>query len=193
VIEIRREAGLSAAELLAADFSFDVSEEAVPPFDGAATLQTVPVASYRKAYGLDPAAFADVGGDRLLAVARDEGWLQGYLLASKAWNGFVEINAFGVGRESRRSGLGRRLMGEALAWTGEMGLAGLRAETQSNNVAACRFYEGFGFRLGGFDRHLYDALGLAHHETALYWYLFLDHPAFDRNRLSAEKLIVLIG
>ena len=43
--------------------------------------------------------------------------------------------------------------------------------TQSNNVAACRLYERFGFRLGGFDRDLYRRLDPATQEVALFWYL----------------------
>jgi streptothricin acetyltransferase len=174
LIRIGRETRLSAAELEAIDFSFDVSEEAVPPFHGAVLAPTVTVQPYRKTYPLDPALLAEAAQDeRLLAVARDDNRLLGYLLASKAWNGYALVEDFAVAREARRSGLGRRLMDEALLWAGEMGLPGLRAETQSNNVPACRFYEAFGFRLGGFDRHLYDALGKARHETALYWYRFL--------------------
>ena len=175
MIRITREASLSAAEIQAADFSFDVTEEAGPPFDGTALARTVAVQPYRKSYGFDPALLADAPaqGKRLLAAARDDGRLLGYLLATPGWNGFASINDFAVARDARRLGLGRRLMDEALLWTGEMGLRGLRAETQSNNVPACRFYEASGFRLGGFDRHLYDALGQERHETALFWYRFL--------------------
>jgi ribosomal protein S18 acetylase RimI-like enzyme len=65
-------------------------------------------------------------------------------------------------------------MDEAVVWAREKNLPGIRLETQSNNVAACRFYYRYGFRLGGFDRQLYAALGMEHPEVALYWYLFLE-------------------
>jgi ribosomal protein S18 acetylase RimI-like enzyme len=173
VIGITRESSLSAAEIEAADFSFHVTEEAVPPFDGSALARTVAVQHYSKSYALDPALLAPAQGERLLAAARDDGRLLGYLLATPGWNGFASIDDFAIVRDARRLGLGRRLMDEALLWAGEMELPGLRAETQSNNVPACRFYEASGFRLGGFDRHLYDALGQERHETALFWYRFL--------------------
>ena len=173
MIGITRESSLSAAEIEAADFPFDVTEKAVPQFDGTALARTVAVQPYSKSYALDPALLAPAQGERLLAAARDDGRLLGYLLATPGWNGFASIDDFAIVRDARRLGLGRRLMDEALLWTGEMELPGLRAETQSNNVPACRFYEASGFRLGGFDRHLYDALGQERHETALFWYRFL--------------------
>ncbi len=39
-----------------------------------------------------------------------------------------------------------------------IGLPTVRLETQSSNVPACRFYEGYEFKLGGFDRYHYDAI-----------------------------------
>ena len=61
-------------------------------------------------------------------------------------------------------------MDQAVAWTIKLGLAGLRAETQNNNVPACGFYEACGFHLGGFDMHLYRGLDLQTKEVALFWY-----------------------
>jgi hypothetical protein len=48
-------------------------------------------------------------------------------------------------------------MDRAVSWANEQGLPGIRLETQSNNVGACRFYERYGFELAGYDRHLYSA------------------------------------
>jgi ribosomal protein S18 acetylase RimI-like enzyme len=62
---------------------------------------------------------------------------------------------------------------EAIDWAKTKLLAGIMLETQNNNVAACRFYERCGFKLGGFDRYLYKGISKNTEEIALYWYLLL--------------------
>jgi streptothricin acetyltransferase len=52
------------------------------------------------------------------------------------------------------------------------GLPGVRLETQSNNVAACRFYERQGFVLKGFDADLYRGEMPGTREIALFWYFW---------------------
>lgn len=44
------------------------------------------------------------------------------------------------------------------------------AETQDNNVAACKLYERCGFQLSGFDADLYRALASFANEVALFWH-----------------------
>jgi len=63
-------------------------------------------------------------------------------------------------------------MARAVAWAETKQLPGIMLETQNNNVAACRFYERCGFKLGGFDRYLYKGITQSTEEIALYWYLF---------------------
>lgn len=162
-------------EAAGCDFSFDVTCEARPPFDGPGLGPVVAVPPYRKSYGFDSeeitaAAAAD---GSLLAVLRCDGRFGGYLLASVAWNGYGLIEDLAVDRSLRGMGAGRLLMDEAIRWAREAGLPGLRLETQSTNVPACRFYQRYGFVLGGFDRHLYGPPEPGGRETALYWYLFL--------------------
>ena len=79
-------------------------------------------------------------------------------------------------------GVGRALMDRAIAWAVERGLPGVRAETQSNNVPACKLYESCGFRLGGFDRDLYRGLDEGTTEVALFWYLLFGQqpPTHER-------------
>lgn len=70
--------------------------------------------------------------------------------------------------------MARSLVDQALAWARDGGMPGIRLETQSNNVGACRFYVRCGFVLGGHDRCLYQALHPGTREVALFWYLFFD-------------------
>ena len=62
-------------------------------------------------------------------------------------------------------------MEKAVEWTKSLGLPGIMLETSNINVAACQFYEQFGFKLGGFDRFLYLATLPDTEEVALFWYL----------------------
>jgi streptothricin acetyltransferase len=130
------------------------------------------VERYTKRYRVDPETFDAQDDSRsMIAVAREGCQVAGYIVASRAWNNCAQIDAFAVDRAYRRQGLGRRLMDEAVCWTREQGLRVVRLETQTNNIPGCRFYERYGFKLGGFDRHLYDEIP-AHpgRETALFWY-----------------------
>lgn len=165
-------AGVSFAdEARGLDFSFIVVREAVPPFDGPGLGRVVPVAPYRKSYPFDAHEEHRRGGDRMLMVAREAGTMLGYIAASRAWNDYVRIDDLAVDAAARHRGVGRRLMDAAVAWTRERAWPGVAAETQSTNVDACRFYERYGFALGGFDRHLYRALDPGTREVALFWYL----------------------
>lgn len=63
-------------------------------------------------------------------------------------------------------------MNKAVLWAEAVGLNTIRLETQSNNVAACRFYQRFGFVLGGYDRYLYCRMDPdVSADVALFWYL----------------------
>ncbi|MCT9127262.1 GNAT family N-acetyltransferase [Cupriavidus gilardii] len=90
------------------------------------------------------------------------------------WNGCASIDDIAISRRYRRSGVGRRLMDEAVAWTAALNLRAIRLETQSFNVSACRFYARYGFVLGGYDPYLHSQLDEnVRKDVALYWYLFL--------------------
>lgn len=161
------------------DFSFEVRAVAVPPFTGPGLGAVEPVAPHHKSYDSDFRQLlrrAKARG-RALFVARDGERMLGFIALSRAWNNYAEVDDFAVDVAARRFGVGRLLMDRAVAWAREQNLPGLRLETQSNNVPACRFYERYGFVLGGYDQHLYTALPAedapVRPETALYWYLFL--------------------
>jgi len=63
-------------------------------------------------------------------------------------------------------------MDEAVRWGQEKGLYGVSVETQDWNLLACRFYLKYGYRLGGLDCSVYDALEQPYKGgSALYFYL----------------------
>lgn len=67
----------------------------------------------------------------------------------------------------RQRGLGRALFQHVEDWAREKNCTLLEAETQNNNVAACRFYAAQGCTLGTIDRFAYDELP---DEIRLIWY-----------------------
>lgn len=163
-------------ELEGLDYSFQIEEEAVPPFDGADIARTVTRKPYLKAYGFDASSLADHlrKPDRAVFVAVSGERPAGFIAVEKSWNNLAAIADFAVDRRVRRRQVGRLLMDAAVAWVRDQRMRGIRLETQSNNLPACRFYASYGFRLGGFDRLLYVAIEGVETETALFWYLFLD-------------------
>lgn len=159
------------SRLAGCDFSFEVDAELAEPFD---RMRQVPVdAPYRKTYGFDESELSDYldRPDAELFVAELDGSPAGYVAVSEGWNRFAVIEDIAVDARHRGRGLARRLMDAAVDWARARGLAGVRLETQSTNVAACRFYDRYGFALAGYDRWLYRGLQPGTRETALFWYL----------------------
>lgn len=155
-----------------ADFSFEIDSVLLEPFSGS-PLPVEPVSPRRKTYVLDPALFEPCeSADRAVFLAQEAGELAGYIAVSRGWNGCAVIDDFAVARPFRRQGLATTLMDRAVGWAQESRLGAIRLETQSNNVAACRFYLHYGFVLGGYDRFLYRELEPeTADEVALFWYL----------------------
>jgi streptothricin acetyltransferase len=151
------------------DASFYVTEELRPHYiDGRFGYDIVAVEPYQKSYG-DDEDDDDEEADGELFIARLGGRPAGAIALSEAWNGYARIDNILVDARLRRSGVATALLHHAADWCRARQLPGLMLETQNNNVAACKLYERFGFRLGGFDLHLYGALA-APAEIALFWY-----------------------
>lgn len=171
-VTIERVATLDPALLAGCDFAFDVTEEAVPPFDGPGIAATRPVAPRLKSYPFDTAfETGRRNSERMIALARVDGQVAGYLVCLRGWNQCAEIHRLEVDRQHRMHGVARRLVDAARGWAGEQGLPALRLKTQADNVPACRFYARYGFTLAGADRMLYRWLDGPQDETALFWYL----------------------
>lgn len=158
----------------ACDFSFLITREAAPPFEGDWLGHARPVEPYPKSYGFDPAELAPhmAADDKALFVVMGDETPVGYAALSCEWNNLASIDDLAVDMEWRGTGAAQRLMQQAVSWAKAKDLPGIRLETQTNNVAACRFYMRQGFALGGYDRHLYKGLSPGTRETALFFYRF---------------------
>lgn len=156
------------------DGSFTVASELVLVAEGGVLrYEVVSVTPYQKSYGrADLSGYPDAP-DKAVFLAYLGGLVAGRVVLSEGWNRYAWIDDLAVDARCRRAGVGRSLMDRAVAWAVERGLPGLRAETQTNNVPACRFYQACGFRLGGFDRDLYRGLDQCSTEVAIFWYLHL--------------------
>lgn len=171
---IRRGDAACLADLGRCDFSFEVTAELAGRFeDGSGGLIVPVVPPYGKSYGFDADRLADCLGrpDHALFVSEVDGCPSGYVAVSRGWNNYAIIDDIAVDAGRRQNGAGRLLMDAAVGWAVTAGLAGVHLETQSNNLPACRFYERYGFVLGGHDRFLYEALHPGTREVALFWYL----------------------
>ncbi|MEL4377801.1 GNAT family N-acetyltransferase [Brucella cytisi] len=153
------------------DFSFEVRDEIVDPFE---KMDSVPLRQpYRKDYGFDETDLTEylIGPGKQLFVAVLNDIPIGYLAISEGWNKYAVVEDVAVAAGNRQGGVGRLLMDAAVHWARDTGLAGVRLETQSTNISACRFYSNYGFSLGGYDRFLYLGLYPETREIALFWYL----------------------
>ena len=111
--------------------------------------------------------------DGLYLVAEDEriGKLVAVLdMERESWRDTAVVWNILVDRACRRQGLGRELMNRAIAWAREQGLRGIVLEAQTNNLAACRFYQAMGFKLCGLDDHFYSNDDVGAKEVAIFWW-----------------------
>jgi len=141
--------------------------------NGILHYSVVSVEAYQKQYIFDEKDYPSYisNPDKMIFFAYEGTRLAGQIGVIKYWNAYAWIDDFIVDVHFRRRGIGRAMMQRVVDWAKVRQLPGIMLETQNNNVAACRFYENFGFRLYGFDTHLYKGLNPATDEIALYWYL----------------------
>ncbi|KAK1246070.1 hypothetical protein MKX07_005139 [Trichoderma sp. CBMAI-0711] len=177
-MEIRQVTRLTKEDISGRDFSFEISSQVAKPYETLALdaeIATTPVELVKKDFGFDEAEFANIKEPDgvVFAVVEDE-QVYGYAHAAKAWNNMVELRWIALDVSIRGRGYGRMLLDQVVAWARKLGVAGIRLESQSNNVAACMFYKRYGFRFGGYDEYLYRGIPENSHETAFFWYYMLD-------------------
>jgi streptothricin acetyltransferase len=136
--------------------------------DGEFQLNLRRVEQFEKSYDAD-----DSSDDEAEAYgAFVDGVLVGKIELASTWNDLASIEHIVVAREFRGRGIASGLIDFAKSWARGKQLKGVRLETQTNNVAACRLYFRSGFEVGGFDRFSYRTQPDVANETALYLYWF---------------------
>jgi len=168
---IRKADGQAIGNAYGFDGSFLVeSELALFAEGGVIRYEVVPVPSYVKSYAVQESSIVGGASGKEMLSAYLDGSIAGRIVLSEGWNRQAWIEDIAMDARRRRAGVGRALIDRAIAWAIERRLPLIRAETQNNNVPACKFYESCGFRLGGFDRDLYRGLDEETREVALFWY-----------------------
>ncbi|HEX9385521.1 MAG TPA: GNAT family N-acetyltransferase [Anaerolineales bacterium] len=140
--------------------------------NGIIRYSVVSVEPYEKQYIFEEKDYPSCisNPNKTIYFAYVNGQLAGQTDVIKYWNTYARIDDFIVDVRFRRRGVGHALMQRVVDWAKARQLPGIMLETQNNNVAACRFYENFGFRLRGFDTYLYSGMNPSTDEIALYWY-----------------------
>jgi ribosomal protein S18 acetylase RimI-like enzyme len=98
----------------------------------------------------------------------------GQMKVKRNWNQYAYIEEILVDKQFRGLHIGKKLIQQAIQWAKAGKMPGIMLETQSNNVAACKFYESCGFVLGGLDAYVYKGIHQSNSEVALYWYLLFE-------------------
>ena len=134
------------------------------------TIVNIP--PYEKRYPLDEIDFETYIGnpEKTAFFAYVDSNIAGQVRLCRWWNQYAYIEDIVVDRKYRRQGVGRALIQQAIQWASEKDFPGIMLETQSNNLGGCMLYESCGFKLGGFDRYLYQGINPGTIEIALYWY-----------------------
>ncbi|KAH0489587.1 hypothetical protein TgHK011_010007 [Trichoderma gracile] len=177
-MEIRQVTKLSKKDVSGRDFSFEISSQVAKPYEAlalGAEIVTTPVELVKKDFGFDEAEFENIKEpDGVLFVVATDEQVYGYAHATKAWNNLAEIRWIVLDVSIRGRGYGRMLLDQVVMWARKLGVAGIRLESQSNNVAACVFYKRYGFQFGGYDEFLYRGIPGNSRETAFFWHYMLE-------------------
>jgi GNAT superfamily N-acetyltransferase len=84
----------------------------------------------------------------LVAVLDDKvvGWISLNTVRYFYVKPFIEVSGFVVEEKERNKGIGKRLLRDAEAWTGEQGYKRIRIRTNVLRLEAHRFYENNGYK-----------------------------------------------
>ncbi|HJW83458.1 MAG TPA: GNAT family N-acetyltransferase [Anaerolineae bacterium] len=110
-------------------------------------------------------------GDGLQLIVEDGSRAVAFVdVERQPWRNAAFVWNILIDRAHRRQGLGTQLMQRIVDWARGAGLRAIVCETQTNNIAACRFYQKSGFQLCGVDDHFYSNEDIAVKEVALFWW-----------------------
>ena len=100
--------------------------------------------------------FDRVSRDGAAFGAYENGECVGLIVLKDAFWNYMYVHDLKVCSAARGKGAGRALIGAAMAESKARGYGGLYLQAQDNNLNACLFYQKAGFKIGGFDNHVYN-------------------------------------
>lgn len=154
----------------------DVIGRLLPKYDGrkweiSEELLDIPIQKTYPDVTFDPMEYVDNPEQAAFLAMLDDKCI-GSIRVCARWQKNAFIDDLAIDREHRRHGIGTMLMDAAVSWGQEKELYGVSLETQNWNLLACRFYLKYGFKLGGLDCSVYEALEQTYKGgSALYFYL----------------------
>lgn len=99
--------------------------------------------------------FEEVTRDGVVLGAYEDGRCIGIAILQNAMFKYMYLWELNVSAAHRGRGVGKALMAAALDLAKERNYNGIYCQAQDNNLNACMFYLHAGFRIGGFDNHVY--------------------------------------
>lgn len=127
-------------------------------------------------YNQYPVERLGVAGERLdlFLVAESDSVPVGLLMIMlPSWANSAEMTDFAVDRAARGQGVGRALLEAAIAWARGRRMLALWVEPRADAAPAIEFYLKNGFRLSGFNDHLYSNADEEPGQPTLYMHLEL--------------------
>ena len=107
--------------------------------------------------------------DATFLGAYDGGECVGLCVLRRGMFRYLLIDDLKVSQKARRRGVGTALVEAALGEAKRLGLVGVCAVAQDNNLSACLFYLSRSFEIGGFDDRAYRGTSQAH-KADVYFY-----------------------
>ena len=116
---------------------------------------------------------ASAGGDTVFLGAYEGEKCVGLAVLRRDMFRYLYLDDLKVSAPYRGQGVGKALIGKAREIAAEWGCIGLYTIGQDDNLAACLFYLGCGFEIGGFDNRIYRGTSQEHKANILF---YLDNP-----------------
>lgn len=100
--------------------------------------------------------YEEMSGDCIFIGAYLDGNCAALAIMQEHWSKYMYLYDLKVNSQCRGKGIASRLMEKAAEIAESRGYRGIYTIGQDNNLSACKFYLKSGFKIGGFDNHVYN-------------------------------------
>ena len=157
MVEIRRITEENAADLNMKNEPFRMPGRFIPALqDGVWTYRTQAFETVETMVFPDENYdFGEIDAKGIIFGAYEDGKCIGVAIYQDYWLKYMYLYDLKVSSDARGKGVGKLLIEAGMNAAKERGYKGLYTQAQDNNLNACMFYLKAGFRIGGFDNHVY--------------------------------------
>lgn len=157
--EIREIGPERKQDLLLPNEPFEIYGQMTPLFDGEKwtyrTRELPPEVRSTMCFPDEAYDYDALKEDHLFVGAYRDGACVGLAIYQLDWMRYLYLEDLKVNTACRGSGIGRALIEKGMELARVHGYRGVYTIAQDNNLAACRFYLGCGFEIGGLNTHTY--------------------------------------